>query len=345
MRVDGVPNVMTCQRRPKGGERVESQNTVGGAEHDLLAVTDFFFPKGLDHHHLMTSFGPANRLMQRIAREIAGIGTLPESKAEAQSIGSVHCDIAVIGGGPAGRAAANAALADGHKVVLVSRNQTPREEARLPLSPPVHAIDGEALAFFPEEDVLLVQRSHGDGLLLLRSVARIFATGACHSPHAFPGSDRPGVISPNALAALFSHGWPQTQKVPKRIAFVGEQVPLWAHALLARHDFEVRGPFLPNDCEVSGAAPSLKLQHKGTAMACAAVVNAGPPSARYELAGQSGAKVSLRGGGFFAEDQNGRLAPMTFGAGALLGPLDRAEAEASGSQAAATCLRRLGEPR
>src|SRR5271155_38879 len=52
-RVDGVPHVMTCLFPPSGGERIDSQNVVGSRKADLLRVTDWFFAKGLDHHHLM----------------------------------------------------------------------------------------------------------------------------------------------------------------------------------------------------------------------------------------------------------------------------------------------------
>ena len=51
--VDGEPNVMTCLRRARGGERIETQNVVGSRKADLLRVTDWFFPNGLDHHHFM----------------------------------------------------------------------------------------------------------------------------------------------------------------------------------------------------------------------------------------------------------------------------------------------------
>src|SRR3954471_16539837 len=52
-RVDGVPNIMTCLRPARGGERVETQNVMGSRKSDLLRVTDWFFPQGIDHHHLL----------------------------------------------------------------------------------------------------------------------------------------------------------------------------------------------------------------------------------------------------------------------------------------------------
>jgi sarcosine oxidase subunit alpha len=46
-RVDGAPNVMTCLRPARGGERIEAQNVVGTRRADLLRVTDWFFPQGI----------------------------------------------------------------------------------------------------------------------------------------------------------------------------------------------------------------------------------------------------------------------------------------------------------
>src|SRR5258708_949174 len=52
-RVDGVPNVMTCMRPARGGEEIAVQNVLGSSDTDLLRITDWFFPKEIDHHHLL----------------------------------------------------------------------------------------------------------------------------------------------------------------------------------------------------------------------------------------------------------------------------------------------------
>src|SRR5215468_3986209 len=48
-RVDGVPNVMTCLREAREGTTIETQNTLGSREIDLLRVTDWFFAEGFNH--------------------------------------------------------------------------------------------------------------------------------------------------------------------------------------------------------------------------------------------------------------------------------------------------------
>src|SRR5262249_39442082 len=53
VRIDGEPNVMSCMRPCRGGESVSTQNVLGSRKVDLMRATDWFFPRGLDHHHLL----------------------------------------------------------------------------------------------------------------------------------------------------------------------------------------------------------------------------------------------------------------------------------------------------
>src|SRR5580704_1979391 len=96
-RVDGVPNVMTCLRPAAGGERIDAQNVVGSRKADLLRVTDWFFAKGLDHHHLMAG----------VARKVAGLGRLPSQPVAPRPARRLEVDVVVVGGGVTGVAAAS----------------------------------------------------------------------------------------------------------------------------------------------------------------------------------------------------------------------------------------------
>src|SRR5262245_46814550 len=53
LRVDGEPNIMTCMTACQGGERASTQNVLGPRKLDLMQVTNWFFPRGIDHHHFM----------------------------------------------------------------------------------------------------------------------------------------------------------------------------------------------------------------------------------------------------------------------------------------------------
>src|SRR5688572_25981401 len=78
VRVNGVPNVMACQHRVQGGERVETQNVLGSRELDLLGATDYLFPRGIDHHRLFAGVRGVSSLVQAFARRVSGLGRLPD---------------------------------------------------------------------------------------------------------------------------------------------------------------------------------------------------------------------------------------------------------------------------
>jgi len=119
MRVDGVSSVMTCTVPAREGMVVETQNVVGSAKLDLLAATDWFFPRGMDHHHMFTWSKPVNQMMQKVARRIAGIGRLPDEVQAPVSHSEREVDVLVVGGGPAGLVTAAGCAAGGLSVLLV----------------------------------------------------------------------------------------------------------------------------------------------------------------------------------------------------------------------------------
>src|SRR5215472_5786719 len=76
-RVDDVPNVMTCLCPAHEGLVVETQNILGSREVDLLRMTDWFFPEGMNHHELFAGVPGVQSLMQAFARRVAGLGKMP----------------------------------------------------------------------------------------------------------------------------------------------------------------------------------------------------------------------------------------------------------------------------
>src|SRR5450755_1844920 len=85
-RLDGQPNVMTCRVPAADGMRIETQNVVGSAQTDLLRAADWFFPHGLNHHELFATVPGAQRLLQGLARRVAGLGKLPSTVDEARPL-------------------------------------------------------------------------------------------------------------------------------------------------------------------------------------------------------------------------------------------------------------------
>src|SRR5262245_50273100 len=107
-RVDGVPNVMTCQRVALGGERIDTQNVLGTRGVDALRAADFLFPRGIDHHRLLAGIRGVSSVVQTFARRVAGLGKLPEAIETTRPARRREVDVLVIGGGPAGLGAAAA---------------------------------------------------------------------------------------------------------------------------------------------------------------------------------------------------------------------------------------------
>src|SRR5438132_5234682 len=79
MRVGGVPNVKTCRASCAPGVEVERQNAFPSGSFDVLGAADWFFPKGMNHHTVLTSSRALNALMRKVVREIGGLGRLPDA--------------------------------------------------------------------------------------------------------------------------------------------------------------------------------------------------------------------------------------------------------------------------
>src|SRR5713226_546658 len=122
LRVDGVPSLLACRLPLRLGMQCARQNTPLGADADVLRASDFLFPEGLDHHHLLVGSRLLGRLALEVARRLAGLGQLPDEAQPAIPGALREEQIAVVGGGPAGISAALAAAHRGARVVLLERD-------------------------------------------------------------------------------------------------------------------------------------------------------------------------------------------------------------------------------
>ena len=81
---------------------METQNVLGSRKVDLLQVTDWFFPQGIDHHHFMAGVPAASFVVQKVARHVAGLGRVPEEPHPDGTARREEVDALVVGAGPAG---------------------------------------------------------------------------------------------------------------------------------------------------------------------------------------------------------------------------------------------------
>jgi sarcosine oxidase subunit alpha len=323
-RVNGVPNVMTCLRAAEGGERIETQNVVGSRRADLLRVTDWFFPQGIDHHHLLAGVPGISDVMQSFARKLAGLGRLPESAEPAREAERIEMDAVVIGGGPAGLAVASRLDASGKRIALVDdgvRLGGSLQALRPSLRP---SEKGHAFAHAAESVARGSVRVFGastaagiyagellvagpSGAVVIRARAWIFATGAHDPALDAPNNDLPGVFSARALCFLASHG-----VHPKHAtAVIGRE--RWADELAGWLGEEAIVRIDPEDVEsLQGTgevrAVTIKRGADRRKIDVDAVAIATPPAPAFEIAEQAGARAEyVQGRGYAVQtDANGR---------------------------------------
>ncbi len=287
-RVDGEPNVRACLTPVHDGQKVVSQNRLVGRGPDPSALADKFFAKGMDHHHLMVRPRALNEIMKEVARNLAGLGTLPD-RVDGRGATFRHeaPDVVVIGRGQAGRAASQEIRRRGLRCIALERMPGGAK----------HDDDFDAGVFgiYPDEGLICaaaVEPRATDRIFTLRPRHLVVATGARDPMILIDGNDTPGVVSARGLVAAMSR---QHFRLPDDVVVIGPDDPgaRIARGLNARH-------LRPQDVERiegSDAVDHVRLTD-GTRIDASLVVLAPRPGPASELARQAGAPVRWNGAGF-----------------------------------------------
>lgn len=330
-RVGGEPNVATCMVACAGGETVESQNVLGSRRADLLRVTDWFFPQGMDHHHLLAGVPGLSPLMQRIARRIAGLGTLPDAPAHGEPAERRDVDVLVVGAGAAGLTVAERVASAGRSVLVADDAVTPGGSLRARDPKRVRTmLDRAGRAEIASSTTVAGLYGRGpDALLvagrraaLVRARAVVLATGAHDGVVAFEGNDLPGVVSARAAALLAANGI----AIGARVALAGDGP--YTRALVAAAGeamtfvrIPAGAPFAAHGTArvraVTHGTDGAETREKVDALAVEA-----PGAPAFELAEQAGAEVAFdpaRGGFVPKTDAGGRAAERVYCAGEVAG--------------------------
>jgi len=138
------PNTRATVAELFDGLEATSQNYRGSLRFDLLAANDFLAPFLSAGFYYKTFMWPKafwERVYEPVIRASAGLGRLSgQPDPDVYDKGFLHCDLLVIGAGPAGLAAALAAGRSGARVILADEDFVMGGR----LNAETHEVDGEA---------------------------------------------------------------------------------------------------------------------------------------------------------------------------------------------------------
>jgi sarcosine oxidase, subunit alpha len=237
-----TPNVRATTVELYEGLEAESQNRWPNLAFDIGALNDLispFIPAGFYYKTFMWPKRAWSSLYEPAIRRAAGLGrapTAPDPDRYAQRF--VHCEVLVVGAGPAGLAAALAAAESGARVILCEEQselggallaETAAQiegqsaagwlrdaVAALARSPRVTLLPRTtAFGYFPHNFVGLAERvtdhlgspppeQPRERLWQVRAREVVLATGAIERPLVFPGNDRPGVLLASAARSFLN---------------------------------------------------------------------------------------------------------------------------------------------
>jgi sarcosine oxidase subunit alpha len=196
VRVNGRPNVRSCQAPPTDGARVTTENAFPSPRLDLLGAFDLLLPHGLDTLRGFRRPSWAVPAYQRVVRRLAGYGRPPDrmSSPTVPPAEVVRVETVIVGAGPSGRAVATRLVGLGVRPLLIERT------ARAVPVPGADLLEGTVATFLPPPSAtggafsLLAFDRNGRGYAVhARQV--VVATGAYDGALLFEGADRPGVVT------------------------------------------------------------------------------------------------------------------------------------------------------
>jgi sarcosine oxidase subunit alpha len=230
------PNVRSTMMPLYDGLQATSQNAWPNAEHDVLGIMDRFAKVLPASFYYKSMMWPNWHFYERFVRPIAGLGKAPKAPdAQKYDKRNVHCDLLVVGGGPAGLAAALAAGQSGLRVILMDDREqfggsllgerfkldgvpgvqwVQKTVTLLRQMPDVQLMPRTNVSGYYENNVLVASERvrnhlgpHGQAgklrerLWRIRARSVILATGAIERPLVFTNNDRPGVMLASAVRA------------------------------------------------------------------------------------------------------------------------------------------------
>ncbi len=223
-----TPNLRATGVEVHEGLNAVSQNRWPSLKHDVVAINDrlgMFFPAGFYNKTFMWPRSFWDKLYEPVIRRLAGLGDAPtEEDPDTYASTYAHCDLLIVGGGPAGIDAALEASATNKRVILIDEQDElgggaladptlwpwlERSTKALNDAVNVKILNRTtAFGYYHDNFVGAVERltdhlpDGGDAprekLWRIRAGEVILAQGAIERPLVFEGNDTPGVMLSSA---------------------------------------------------------------------------------------------------------------------------------------------------
>ena len=240
------PNTRATTTELFDGLQAQSQNRWPSLSFDAMAVNDLFSRFLTAGFYYKTFMWPAafwEKLYEPLIRKAAGLGSLSgEPDPDDYDKGYLHCDVLVVGSGPAGLAAALTAGRSGKRVILAEEDHllggrlnaetleigdssgtdwartTAQELAAMDnvrvmtRTTVIGTFDHGIMAALERNTEHLLHSPAGkprQTLWRIYPTQTILSAGAIERPIAFPNNDRPGIMTASAMRT-FANRWAVT---------------------------------------------------------------------------------------------------------------------------------------
>jgi len=282
-----VPNARATQVEIYPGLTARSVNCWPSPERDLMSVNGWvsrFMPAGF---YYKTFMWPAKLWMhyEHVIRKAAGLGHSPtEPDPDYYDKLNAHCEVLVVGGGPAGLAAALAAARAGARVILADEQQELggsllsstdqidgepasewlyRTRQELENHPEVTLLPRSTVFGYYDHNFLAIAERRADHLppgshrgsrerlWRVRAQQVVLATGAIERPLLFPNNDRPGVMLASAVNTYVR----RYAVAPGKRAVVFTNNDSAYHTALALHEANIPVQVVDVRAEADGELP------------------------------------------------------------------------------------------